>query len=111
MKVFINNAIADAKDISHHENSYSLLIMLLIFFLIFYFMIFRPQQKKTKDHKKLLDSISKGDEIQTTTGLIGKIVKISATGYVTLAINDNTEIIINRDFISNVLPKGTIKSL
>lgn len=111
MKFFISNVFATEKDTSVQENSYSLLIMLLIFFLIFYFMIFRPQQKKTKDHKKLIESISKGDEIQTTSGLIGKVVKISTLGYITISLNETTEVIINRDFISNILPKGTIKSL
>lgn len=85
--------------------------MLVVFGLIFYFMILRPQQKRTKEHKKLMDSISKGDEVLTNGGLIGRVTKVSDTGYVVVALNDTTEVTIKRDFVAAVLPKGTMKAL
>ncbi|WP_158379658.1 preprotein translocase subunit YajC [Candidatus Williamhamiltonella defendens] len=92
-------------------NPYSLIIMLLIFGFIFYFIIWRPQQKRTKDHKKLMASISKGDEVLTTGGLVGHVNKVTETGYIVMSLNDITEVIIKRDFVAAVLPKGTMKNL
>jgi len=86
-------------------------IMLVVFGLIFYFMILRPQQKRAKEHKKLMDSISKGDEVLTSGGLVGRVTKVSDTGYVAIALNDTNEVVIKRDFVAAVLPKGTIKAL
>ncbi len=74
-------------------------------------MILRPQQKRAKDHKKLIDSINKGDEVMTTGGLIGYVTKIVDTTIIAIALNDNTEVMIKRDFVAAVLPKGTIKAL
>ncbi|MCE1727315.1 preprotein translocase subunit YajC, partial [Enterobacter hormaechei] len=81
------------------------------FGLIFYFMILRPQQKRTNEHRKLMDSISKGDEVMTNGGLIGRVTKVSDTGYIVVALNDTTEVTIKRDFVAAVLPKGTMKAL
>ncbi|WMY95885.1 MAG: preprotein translocase subunit YajC [Arsenophonus sp.] len=108
MNFFISEAAA-LVDVRSQENTYSLIIMLVIFGLIFYFMILRPQQKRAKEHKKLIDSISKGDEILTTGGIIGRVTKISETGYIILALNDTNEVTIKRDFVTAVLPKGTMK--
>jgi preprotein translocase subunit YajC len=96
---------------SSNSHSYSLMFMLFMFLLVFYFMLFRPQQKKDKQHKQMIDSLLKGDEVITTSGLLGTIHRITKTGYVVLKLNDNTEVFIKRDFIMSSLPKGTIKSL
>ncbi|EQC01362.1 preprotein translocase subunit YajC [Photorhabdus tasmaniensis] len=107
----ISEATASAGAPAAQGSPYSLIIMLVVFGLIFYFMILRPQQKRTKDHKKLMDSISKGDEVLTNGGLIGRVTKVADTGYVVLALNDTTEVTIKRDFVAAVLPKGTMKAL
>ena len=83
-----------------------------IFLLFFYFFIFRPQSKRAKEQKNLMSSLSKGDEVLTSGGLVGKIAKISAdSDYIVLALNDQTSITIKKDYITAVLPKGTIQSL
>jgi len=82
-----------------------------VFGLIFYFMILRPQQKRAKEHKKLMDSIAKGDEVLTSGGLVGRVTKVSDTGYVSIALNETNEVVIKRDFVAAVLPKGTMKAL
>ena len=110
MSLFISDAVAAAGAPSQ-GSPYSLVIMLVVFGLIFYFMILRPQQKRTKDHKKLMDSISKGDEVLTSGGLVGRVTKVSDTGYVAIALNDTNEVVVKRDFVAAVLPKGTIKAL
>lgn len=109
----ISNAFADASTASAAggENStISLVVMLVAFGLIFYFMILRPQQKRSKEHKKLMDAITKGEEVMTNGGLIGRVVKVSANGFLTIELNTNIKVVIKRDFIAAVLPKGTIES-
>ena len=89
-----------------------MIFILVIFALIFYFMIFRPQAKRNKDHRNLMASLAKGEEVLTSGGLIGKITKVSAeSDYIVIALNDTTEVTIKRDFVAAVLPKGSIKTL
>lgn len=110
MSLFISNAIADT-GAAQGGSPYSLIIMLVVFGLIFYFMILRPQQKRAKAHNQLMSSLSQGDEVLTVGGLIGRVAKVSENGYLVLELNDSTEVVIKRDFVSAVLPKGTLKSL
>lgn len=89
-----------------------MIFILVIFALIFYFMIFRPQAKRNKDHRNLMASLAKGEEVLTSGGLIGKITKVSPeSDYIVIALNDTTEVTIKRDFVAAVLPKGSMKSL
>ncbi|AHE49863.1 preprotein translocase, YajC subunit [Aeromonas hydrophila 4AK4] len=89
-----------------------MIIMLAVFGLIFYFMIYRPQAKRAKTHRDLMSSLAKGDEVLTSGGLVGKIAKVSTdSDYIVLALNDQTQVTIKRDFVSAVLPKGSIQSL
>jgi len=110
MSFLISDAVAAAGAPSQ-GSPYSLVIMLVVFGLIFYFMILRPQQKRAKEHKKLMESISKGDEVLTSGGLVGRVTKVSETGYVSIALNETNEVVIKRDFVAAVLPKGTMKAL
>lgn len=110
MSFLFSDAVA-ATSTPSQESPYSLVIMLAVFGLIFYFIILRPQQKRSKEHKKLMDSIGKGDEVMTTGGLIGRVTKTAETGYVVIALNDANEVMIKRDFVAAVLPKGTMKSI
>nr|WP_314263503.1 preprotein translocase subunit YajC [uncultured Moellerella sp.] len=110
MSFFISDAAA-AAGAPGQGSPYSLVIMLVVFALIFYFMILRPQQKRAKEHRKLMESISKGDEVLTTGGLIGRVAKVSENGYVVIALNETTEVTIKRDFVAAVLPKGTMKAI
>lgn len=91
---------------------FELIIMVAIFAIIFYFMIFRPQSKRAKEQRNLLSSLAKGDEVLTSGGIIGRITKISDDNeYLQLSLSEDTTIVIKKDFISAVLPKGTLKSL
>ena len=90
----------------------SMLFIFIIFGLIFYFMIYRPQAKRNKEHKKLMSELTKGTEVLTAGGIIGKITKVPEKGdVIVIALNDKTEITINRHYIAAVLPKGTIETL
>ena len=86
-----------------------LVFMVAIFFGIMYFMIIRPQAKKGKEHAALLESLSKGDEVVTSAGIIGKITKLG-DNYIEVKTSDSSSLTFQRGAIISVLPKGTIKS-
>lgn len=89
-----------------------MIIPLVIVGLVFYFMLYRPQTKRQKQQRELLSNLSKGDEVLTSGGLIGKITKITENSdNIVIALNDSTEVTIKRDFVVAVLPKGSLKSL
>jgi len=108
MNFFISDAMA-AGEAAPQGGGIQLMIMILIFFAIMYFMIIRPQQKKAKEHKTMLDALSKGDEIVTSGGILGKVVNIGEN-FVELKVSDNSAIKVQRNSIGTVLPKGTMKS-
>ncbi|MDG6882213.1 preprotein translocase subunit YajC [Phocoenobacter uteri] len=87
-----------------------MILMLVIFGGIFYFMVYRPQAKRQKEQKALLDSLSKGDEVLINGGLMGKITKVADESIV-MALNETTEVTVRRDFVVATLPKGSVKSL
>ncbi|QIE01878.1 preprotein translocase subunit YajC [Buchnera aphidicola] len=111
MNFLIQNANAFMTESSGNHNSYSFIFMIIVFLLVFYFFIFRPQQKKDKEHTNLMNSLMKGDEVITTSGLLGRINKVTQNGYIFLQLNETTEVLIKKDFIASLLPKGTLKSL
>ena len=77
---------------------------------IFYFMILRPQQKRAKEQKAMLGALQKGDEIVTLGGELGKVVKVG-DNYVNVEIAENVTVLIQKNAVQTVLPKGTIKSI
>jgi len=81
---------------------------LLLIFAVVYFLLIRPQIKRQKEHKKLVEAIEKGDEIATSGGLLGRVVNVGDTLLV-LEIADGTTVVGQRFAVSTVLPKGTIK--
>ena len=83
-----------------------LLIMVGIFFLIMYFMIIRPQNKRNREHRQLLASLSRGDEIVTSGGLFGKISQVEES-FVRLEVQKGIEVKVQKQAINSVMPKGT----
>lgn len=88
----------------------SLTIMMILMFVVLWFVMVRPQMKRAKEHKALVEGLQKGDEIVAGGGMVGRITKVS-DAYVTLEIAENTEIVVQRSAVQTVLPKGTLKSL
>jgi preprotein translocase subunit YajC len=80
---------------------------IILMFVVLYFLMIRPQMKKAKEHKTMLDALSKGDEV-IAMGMLGKIAKIGDT-YLSLEIAPNTTIQIQKQAVTTLLPKGTIK--
>ncbi|ABI82760.1 preprotein translocase subunit YajC [Francisella tularensis] len=87
----------------------SSILMLVVFFAIFWFLLIRPQQKKNKELRKMLSELSKGDEVVTNGGMVGKIAKIDET-FVDLEVADNVTVKIQRNAVANILPKGATKA-
>lgn len=85
------------------------LFPLLAMFLVFYFLLIRPQQKRSRQHKELLDNLKRGDEVVTTGGIHGKITGITES-VITLEIADNIRIKVQRENISGLKPKVQEKS-
>ena len=110
--MFISAAHAAGEAVPQQGGTLQLFIMLGVFAVIFYFMIYRPQAKRVKEHKTLMSSMGKGDEVLTSGGLVGRISKISAENdFIVISLNNTSEVTIKKDFVTAVLPKGTIQSL
>ncbi len=86
------------------------LILMVAIFAIFYFLMIRPQQKKQKELKNLINSLQKGDEVMTAGGMLGRITSLDEH-YVELNIANNVNIKMQRASVVNVLPKGTVKAI
>ncbi|PIE44307.1 MAG: preprotein translocase subunit YajC [Gammaproteobacteria bacterium] len=80
------------------------------FILIFYFLMWRPQAKRAKEHKELMASLSKGDEVVTNGGVAGKITRVK-DDFIVIEVADNVEIKVQRVAVSAALPKGTLKEV
>lgn len=85
------------------------LLFLVVIFVVFYFLLIRPQQKRHKEHKKMVEALNKGDEVVTNGGLLGRINKVS-DHFVTLEIAEGLEVKVQRGSVASLMPKGTIKS-
>jgi preprotein translocase subunit YajC len=88
----------------------SMLIFPIVLIAVMYFVMIRPQMKRQKETKSMLEALAKGDEVVTAGGILGKVTKV-AEQYVTVEIAPNTEITVQKSAVSTVLPKGTLKSL
>ncbi len=88
---------------------FSQIIILVVFVAIFYFMLIRPQQKRQKDQQAMLAKLANGDEIVTSGGILGRITEVGDT-FVTVEIAEGVRIKVQRGQISQLVPKGTLKS-
>ncbi|ATX77890.1 MULTISPECIES: preprotein translocase subunit YajC [Reinekea] len=92
------------------QPAWQLPIMLGVFFVIFWFMVWRPQSKRAKEHKNLLSSIGKGDEVVTNAGIAGKVTKVT-DDYIQVEVAPNVSLTFQKHAISATLPKGTLKAI
>ena len=83
---------------------------IILMFVLLYFLMIRPQMKRAKEQKAMIDALQKGDEVIAVGGLLGKILELSDQ-YATLEIASETKIMVQRQAIQTLLPKGTIKSI
>jgi len=85
------------------------IFLIVAMFAVLYFLMIRPQMKRAKEHKTMVDALQKGDEIITACGVLGKITRVGES-YVSVEISNNVEIQVQRAAVQTVLPKGSIKN-
>jgi len=108
MSFLISPAYAQAAGPSA-SGGLSQILILVVFVAIFYFMLIRPQQKRMKDQQAMLAKLASGDEVVTSGGILGRITEVGET-FVTLEVAEGVRIRVQRSQISQLMPKGTLKS-
>ncbi len=83
---------------------------IILMFVLLYFLMIRPQMKRAKEQKTMIEALQKGDEVVTAGGIVGRITKLTDQ-YVTVEIAPNTEVVVQRSAVQVPLPKGTLKTL
>jgi preprotein translocase subunit YajC len=110
--VFISSAFAQTAPAaaagSDLQSTLMSMLPLVLMFVVLYFVMIRPQMKKQKEHKSMIDALAKGDEIVTAGGVLGKVSKMGDS-YVGLEVASGVEIQVQRSAVVQVLPKGSIK--
>jgi preprotein translocase subunit YajC len=108
MSLFISDAMA--QDAAAGAGGGMSLLFLIGMFVIMYLFIIRPQVKRQKEHKKLVEALGKGDEVQTMGGLMGKITEVG-DNFVKLEVAENTIVTVRRVSIEAVMPKGSLNDM
>jgi preprotein translocase subunit YajC len=103
-------SLAHAQAAAAASPGFEQFLPLIIIFILFWFMLIRPQMKRAKEQKKMLSELTKGDEVITSSGQLGKVAKISDQ-YVSLEIADGVITHVQKSAVQTLLPKGTIKGL
>ena len=108
--MFISSAYAQAPAAAAASGGSSLMSMLplVLMFVVLYFIMIRPQMKRQKEHKSMVDALAKGDEVVTSGGLLGKVTKVGES-YLSLELASGVEVQCQRSAVVQVLPKGTVK--
>lgn len=110
MSFFIAEAAAQSAAAPTPGGDWGMLIMMGGLFAIMYFMLIRPQQKRQKEHQKLIEAVGKGDEVVLTSGMLGKVTDVSEV-YITLDVGNDVSLKFQKSAVHAVLPKGTIKAI
>jgi preprotein translocase subunit YajC len=106
--MFISNAYAQSA--AGGTGSLMSFLPIVLMFVVLYFLMIRPQMKRQKEQKAMIDALAKGDEVITAGVILGKVTKVTEA-YVTVEVSDGTEIVMQKASVTMLLPKGTIKSI
>lgn len=107
MSLLIGNAYAQSG--GGPAGGYSSLVILVVFVAVFYFLVIRPQQRRIKDQQTMISRLASGDEIVTNGGVLGRITDVG-DHFITLEIADGVRIKVQKTQVSQLMPKGTLKS-
>ena len=107
--MWISTAYAQGAGI-FDQNALVQFLPLILIFVVFYFLMLRPQQKRAKETKAMLEALQKGDEVVTAGGIVGRIAKLSDQ-YAAIEVASGVELNVQRQAIAQVLPKGSLKNL
>lgn len=105
---FIQNAWAQGA--SQPAGGSSFIFMMIVFFVIFFFLVLRPQMRQQKEHKKMVEALAKGDEVVTSGGMLGRITEVG-DNFIALEIAKDTEVKVQKNAVTALMPKGTLKTL
>ncbi len=108
--MFISQAWAQSAGGSAQGGGIESMLLIVLMFGVLYFMMIRPQMKRAKEHKAMIEALQKGDEVVSGGGILGRVTKISEA-YVTLEVAQGVEMVLQRSAVQVVLPKGTIKNI
>ena len=112
--MFISNAYAQTAAAGAADpgimGSLTTFAPIIIMFVVMYFIMIRPQQKRQKELKSMMDALAKGDEVITIGGVLGRVSKVTEA-YVTIEVAAGTEIVVQKNAVTTLLPKGTLKAL
>ncbi|RMG30546.1 MAG: preprotein translocase subunit YajC [Gammaproteobacteria bacterium] len=108
LDVFVTPAWAAGAPPGPQPGPIASLLPLILILVVFYFLILRPQQKKVKEHRQLVESLKKGDEVVTNGGLLGRITEVGEN-FVQMKVAENVEVRVQRHAIAALMPKGTLK--
>ena len=108
--MFISNAYAQAAAPAGAGGGLMGFLPIILMFVVLYFLMIRPQMKRQKEQKAMIDALGKGDEVVTAGGLVGKVTKVG-DAYIGLEVAEGTEIVLQKAAVTMLLPKGTVKTL
>jgi preprotein translocase subunit YajC len=109
MSLLISDAYGQSAGGAMGGGPYGQIILLVVFVGVFYFLLIRPQQKRMKDQQAMLSRLAAGDEVVTSGGILGRITEVNDT-FITLEIADGVRIKVQKAQITQLMPKGTLKS-
>ena len=106
--MFISSAFAQTTTGGDMQSSLMSMLPLVLMFVVLYFVMIRPQMKRQKEHRTMIEALAKGDEVATAGGLLGRVTRMGDT-YLVVEIANGVEVQLQRSSVVQVLPKGTIK--
>lgn len=106
--MFISNAYAQAAPAGDLTSSLGSMLPLALMFVVLYFIMIRPQMKKQKEHRAMVEALAKGDEVVTAGGILGRVTSV-ADSQIGVQIASGVEVQMQRSSVVQVLPKGTLK--
>ena len=108
--MLISNAYAQTAGVAGAAGGLMSFLPIILMFVVLYFLMIRPQMKRQKEQKAMIDALGKGDEVVSAGGVVGRVTKVG-DAYITIEIAEGTEIIMQKAAVTLLLPKGTIKTL
>ena len=108
--MLISEAYAQAAGSGQSDAGWANLILLIGIFVIFWLLLIRPQARRAKEHKQMVENLQRGDEVITNGGILGLILNVSES-YVVVEIAPSLEVIVLKSSVQTLLPKGTLKSI
>ena len=107
MTLLISDAMAQQAPAGGQPGLLGLLFPILLI-VIFYFLLIRPQTKRAKEHKQMVEALKKGDEVVTSGGVLGRIIEIGEN-FIQLEVADNLQLKVQKNAVATLMPKGTAK--